>query len=66
MLVTVNGKQKELTERISVGEFLVRKQLDFDSVVVEHNRIIVPKEAFETTLLEENDHLEVLRFVGGG
>ena len=66
MFVTINGKQEELTEKITVGEFLLLQQLDFDSVVVEHNRIIVEKEAFGNTLLEENDHLEVLRFVGGG
>jgi sulfur carrier protein len=66
MFVIINGKQEELTESISIGAFLARKKLDFDSVVVEHNRLIVDKADFHKFVMKENDTLEVLRFVGGG
>ncbi|HEU5248769.1 MAG TPA: sulfur carrier protein ThiS, partial [Thermoanaerobaculia bacterium] len=33
---------------------------------VERNREIVPKAAYDSALLEENDALEVVEFVGGG
>ncbi|MBI5589679.1 MAG: sulfur carrier protein ThiS [Deltaproteobacteria bacterium] len=66
MLVIINGKQEELTESISIGELLARKKLDFDSVVVEYNRLIINKADFHNFVMKENDTLEVLRFVGGG
>jgi sulfur carrier protein len=66
MVVVINGKQEELTESISIGAFLVRKKLDFDTVVIEHNRRIINKEDFHKFVMKENDSLEVLQFVGGG
>ena len=66
MVVIINGKQEELTESISIGAFLVLKKLDFDTVVIEHNRRIINKEDFHKFVMKENDSLEVLRFVGGG
>ena len=66
MVVVINGRQEELTESISIGAFLVRKKLDFDAVVIEHNRRIINKEDFHKFVMKENDSLEVLRFVGGG
>jgi len=66
MFVIINGKREELTENVSIGAFLVWKKLDFDSVVVEHNRRIVNKEDFYKFVMKENDSLEVLSFVGGG
>lgn len=66
MFVFINGKREEFTESISIGAFLVRKKLDFDFVVVEHNRRIINKEDYYKFVLKESDSLEVLRFVGGG
>jgi sulfur carrier protein len=45
---------------------LVRKNIKEDTVVIELNYEILPKENFAITLLKDGDNLEVLRFVGGG
>ena len=37
-----------------------------EHVAVELNESIVPKDQYTTTTLFEGDHLEVVRFVGGG
>jgi len=66
MFVIINGKKERLTESTSIGAFLAGKKLDFDAVVVEHNRRIIDKADFHDFVMKENDRLEVLRFVGGG
>ena len=40
--------------------------LSCDRVVTEHNSRIVPMEEREEIILEENDILEIVSFVGGG
>ncbi|MCP4682551.1 MAG: sulfur carrier protein ThiS [Desulfobacterales bacterium] len=66
MTITVNGKKEEILEATSIIDFLVRKNLNPDKVVVEHNLNIIDKKALKDIMLKENDTLEVLRFVGGG
>ncbi len=66
MTIIVNGKQEELEEQTSLFDFLSLKNLDPDKVVVELNLDIIKKEQLKNTILQENDKLEVLRFVGGG
>jgi len=62
----VNGKQEVLKDSISIGEYIMQKGLNPDTVVVEHNYNIIQKEEWSNVFLKENDVLEVLRFVGGG
>lgn len=64
--IHVNGKTESLHEPLPLSEYLRGKDLDPDSVVVEHNREIIARETYPEILLQEDDHLEILRFVGGG
>ncbi len=66
MTVTVNGKEEQVNQGISILEFLKSKEIDPNAVVVEHNLNILEKEDLAAVLLQENDTLEVLKFVGGG
>ena len=66
MNVTLNGKETEILEQISIFALLKSKQIKTDTVVVELNKEIIPSENFDNTMLNDGDHLEVLRFVGGG
>ena len=66
MIVTINGEKREIPASATVAGFLHQQKLDTGSVVVELNGAIISSEEFEETALEENDALEVLRFVGGG
>jgi sulfur carrier protein len=64
--VTVNGRTEIARDGVTLWAFLDEKGINPDTVVVELNRDIVPKQQFDLTHLKENDTLEVLRFVGGG
>ncbi|WP_272700112.1 sulfur carrier protein ThiS [Desulfovibrio sp. Fe33] len=66
MIVTINGKASELDEPLTILALLESKEIAPRAVVVERNGEIVPGELFGEMRLEDGDHLEVLRFVGGG
>jgi sulfur carrier protein len=36
------------------------------AVAVEHNRMIIERDAYGTTILQEGDVVEIVRMVGGG
>ena len=62
----VNGKHLSLEKPISITEFLVQQGYQEDRVAVEKNKNIIPKKNFSTELLNDNDTLEIVNFVGGG
>lgn len=61
----INGKNEE-TEKSSILDMLKSKNVDPEKVVVELNGKILKKADLENIILNENDKLEVIRFVGGG
>ena len=66
MQVYVNGESTELTEGISLADLIT--QLDFPSqrIAVEHNRTVVRRSQWESTVLADGDRIEIVHFVGGG
>lgn len=62
----INGVKKEYPKGISLAEVLRQEGYQNDRIAVERNEEIVPKEEYDKVLLEPSDHLEVVRFVGGG
>ncbi len=66
MRITFNGQILEIAENATLLHVLTQQSLNPDKVVVERNEIIVPAKDFSSTILEAEDILEVLHFVGGG
>lgn len=66
MTIVLNGKRVEVESGCTVLNLLEGKGMSPETVVVELNKKIVPADAFGETELNDDDHLEVLRFVGGG
>jgi thiamine biosynthesis protein ThiS len=66
MKVKINGEEKEIADGQNLGSLLEELQIRPARVVVEHNRNIVPRDAYGATLLAEGDALEIVHFVGGG
>jgi sulfur carrier protein len=63
--ITVNGEIKYITE-MTLLRFLESLDIDPRRVAVELNTDIVPKSAYETTILQDGDRMEIVQFVGGG
>ena len=66
MRVYVNGKETEVNEDQTVAALVAEKGLNPDTVVVEHNMVILPKEEWPQLVLTAEDKLEIISFVGGG
>lgn len=65
MTFIVNGK--ELNENIhTVNELIDHYNIDPLSVVVEKNGVIVHRDQYIYTQVEDGDRFEIVRFVGGG
>ena len=65
MQITVNGENKIITE-MSLLQFLESLDINPRRVAVELNTDIVSKSAYETTILQDGDRIEIVHFVGGG
>lgn len=64
-MVTINGESKDIKGQ-NLYQYLVNEGFDVSRVVVERNLEILNKEDLDKITIEDNDSIEVLRFVGGG
>lgn len=65
MKIKVNGREIVFYKK-TVKELINQYKMDPIKIVVERNGEIVHREAFETLALQEDDVIEIARFVGGG
>ena len=65
-VITVNGKEHELTELSSLADLIKSLALEAGQITVERNKEIVARANYAHTQLEAGDHLEIVTFVGGG
>ena len=66
MTIQLNGEPHEVPEPVSVSRLLETLDIDPRRVAVEHNRLVVKKAAYGSTVVSEGDEVEVVNFVGGG
>ncbi|HKV36023.1 MAG TPA: sulfur carrier protein ThiS [Pyrinomonadaceae bacterium] len=66
MRVYVNGESRELSDPISLAELITQLDLPVARIAVELNRAVVRRNDWSTTMLQDNDRIEVVHFVGGG
>jgi len=66
MKLTINGKNETIEDVMTIMQLLSKKQLNPDTIVIEYNQEIIPKEKLNYISLKENDNLEIVSFVGGG
>ncbi len=64
-MVTINGEEKNCVG-MTLSQYLASTAYDPKRIAVERNGDIVPKTAYADTILQDNDVLEVVNFVGGG
>lgn len=64
--IIANGQPRELPEPMSVARFLEMNRIHPQAVAVELRGQIVPREKFPEALIQDGDHIEVVRMMGGG
>jgi thiamine biosynthesis protein ThiS len=66
LTITLNGESFEIPTRLSVASLLARLEIDPRRVAVEHNQVVVRRAAFDDTVIDDGDSVEIVNFVGGG
>ena len=66
MQIRLNGDPFEVADSLTVSELLAQLQVDARRVAVEHNLVVLKRNAFDTTRLSDDDEVEIVNFVGGG
>ena len=66
MNIVLNGEEINIADNLNVMGLIELYELPASKVAVERNLEIVPKSAYVTTMLKENDKIEIVHFIGGG
>jgi len=64
--VYVNGDAKEFSAPLSLSELITQLDLPAARIAVELNRNVVRRNDWSSTMLHDDDRLEIVHFVGGG
>lgn len=62
----LNGKEMKLDHSMTVVDLLKELEIHKDKVVVEINFEIIPKESYSGRIINNDDNIEIVGFVGGG
>ena len=65
-MIYVNGNLVTDADSLTLHDYLSREGYSFAFIAVECNGQIIPKSMYKEKILKEDDHLEVVSFVGGG
>ncbi len=66
MRVYVNGEEMEIPEDHTVAALVGERGLNPNTIVVEHNLVILPRDEWSRLVLTAEDMLEIVTFMGGG
>ena len=66
LTITLNGDSFDLDAPMTITEMLDYLDIDSRRVAVEHNLTVVKRAAFDSTLINAGDQIEIVNFVGGG
>jgi len=66
IVLQINGKQVQLEGPTPLLAYLERLGVSPRAVAVEHNGVIVERDAYAVTNFGDSDVVEIVRMVGGG
>lgn len=66
MQIVINGEKKEIDKEITLQELITDLDIETHVMAAAVNMNIVKKEAWKSHILNEDDKVELLDFVGGG
>jgi thiamine biosynthesis protein ThiS len=66
MTIKLNGDPHEIPAPLSVSALLEQLEIDARRVAVELNLTVVKKAAYDSSVINEGDEVEIVNFVGGG
>ena len=64
--IQLNGKKITIKPNISVFDLLKKYKLINKKIAIEYNGKILQKNSFKKKILNNNDKIEIVHFIGGG
>ena len=66
IVLQINGKEVQLNGPTSLLDYLEKLGASPRAVAVEHNGVIIERDAYASMILSDGDAVEIVRMVGGG
>jgi len=66
MIIKLNGKSQDIGDCRDLSELIKKRDLSNKTLVIEYNSEIIPKESWNSVVINEKDSIEIVSFVGGG
>jgi thiamine biosynthesis protein ThiS len=66
LTIRLNGEPHELSGPTSITALLDELGLDSRRIAVEHNFVVIKRDAYASTMVREGDEVEIVNLVGGG
>ena len=64
-MVKINGEHVEAADQ-TLSQYLASTACNPQRIVIEYNGEILPRENYDTTVLTDDDQVEIISFMGGG
>jgi thiamine biosynthesis protein ThiS len=64
--IQINGAYEEVSNGLRLSELIIRMKLRADQIAIELNQQVVRRSAWQSTILQPDDRVEIVHFVGGG
>jgi sulfur carrier protein len=67
MKISLNNREEEFEqENLSISRMLELKKLTFRLRIIKVNGVLVPKEKYDTTIINDGDNVQVIYLMSGG
>ena len=66
MQIRLNGDPYQVAGPLTVADLLAQLEIDARRVAVEHNLVVLKRDAFDRAAIADGDEIEIVNFVGGG
>ena len=64
--IQLNGDAHEVNNGCNLNELLIKLKIEKNKVAVEVNGEIVERKKYSNLILNKNDKVEIVHFIGGG
>ena len=66
MELTINGEKRQINESQNLADLVKELDIQIPHFAMALNQQVVPRSKYESTVIKENDQIEIVHAVGGG
>jgi thiamine biosynthesis protein ThiS len=66
LTIRLNGEPYEIAAPLTISGLLATLDIDPRRVAVEHNLVVIKRDRYDSTIVDNGDEVEIVNLVGGG